>query len=112
MAVTVDTAVGGNRERDLHTGFAFNEIKLSSIFSFASHPMGIKLFNKTKMELSNLKDHISEGTTVMTTIGDYFTKMLDNSMNWKMLKTLIKMSQFCNQKGYVQLETLRKSCRC
>ena len=33
--------------------------------------------------MSNLKEHISEGTTVMTTIGDYFTKMLDNSLSWK-----------------------------
>ncbi len=85
MAVTVDTAVGGNRERDLHTGFTIPmKLKLSSILSFASHPMwALNYFTKPKWELSNLKDHISEGTTVMTTIGDYFTKILDNSLSWK-----------------------------
>ena len=43
----------------------------------------INYFTKPKWELSNLKDHVSEGTKVMTTIGDYFTKMLDNSLSWK-----------------------------
>ena len=81
MAVTVDTAVGGNRERDLYTGFTIPmKLKLNSVASFMLHPKwAIDYFTKPKWELSNLKDHISEGTKVMTTIGDYFTKMLDNS---------------------------------
>ena len=85
MAVTVDTAVGGNRERDLYTGFTIPmKLKLNSVASFMLHPKwAIDYFTKPKWELSNLKDHISEGTTVMTTIGDYFTKMLDNSLSWK-----------------------------
>ncbi len=85
MAVTVDTAVGGNRERDLYTGFTIPmKLKLNSVASFMLHPKwAVDYFTKPKWELSNLKDHISEGTTVMTTIGDYFTKMLDNSMSWK-----------------------------
>ncbi len=85
MAVTVDTAVGGNRERDLYTGFTIPmKLKLNSVASFMLHPKwAIDYFTKPKWELSNLKEHISEGTTVMTTIGDYFTKMLDNSLSWK-----------------------------
>ncbi len=85
MAVTVDTAVGGNRERDLYTGFTIPmKLKLNSVASFMVHPKwAIDYFTKPKWELSNLKDHINEGTTVMTTIGDYFTKMLDNSLSWK-----------------------------
>ncbi len=85
MAVTVDTAVGGNRERDLYTGFTIPmKLKLNSVASFMLHPKwAIDYFTKPKWELSNLKDHINEGTTVMTTIGDYFTKMLDNSLSWK-----------------------------
>ena len=92
MAVTVDTAVGGNRERDLYTGFTIPmKLKMSSIFSFAFHPMwALNYFTKPKWELSNLKDHINEGTTVMTTIGDYFTKMLDNSMSWKDVENINK----------------------
>ena len=92
MAVTVDTAVGGNRERDLYTGFTIPmKLKLNSVASFMLHPKwAIDYFTKPKWELSNLKDHISEGTTVMTTIGDYFTKMLDNSMSWKDVENINK----------------------
>ena len=92
MAVTVDTAVGGNRERDLYTGFTIPmKLKLSSAVSFMLHPKwAVDYFTKPKWELSNLKDHISEGTKVMTTIGDYFTKMLDNSMSWKDVENINK----------------------
>ena len=92
MAVTVDTAVGGNRERDLYTGFTIPmKLKLNSVASFMLHPKwAIDYFTKPKWELSNLKDHISEGTTVMTTIGDYFTKMLDNSLSWKDVENINK----------------------
>ena len=92
MAVTVDTAVGGNRERDLYTGFTIPmKLKLSSVVSFMLHPKwAVDYFTKPKWELSNLKDHISEGTKVMTTIGDYFTKMLDNSMSWKDVENINK----------------------
>ena len=112
MAVTVDTAVGGNRERDLYTGFTIPmKLKLSSIFSFALHPMwALNYFTKPKWELSNLKDNISEGTTVMTTIGDYFTKMLDNSLSWKDVEAINKKwgRQFAI-KGVMSVEDAKKA---
>ncbi len=112
MAVTVDTAVGGNRERDLHTGFTIPmQLKLSSIFSFALHPMwALNYFTKPKWELSNLKDHIKEGTTVMTTIGDYFTKMLDNSLGWKDVEEINKKwgRQFAI-KGIMSVDDAKKA---
>ena len=92
MAVTVDTAVGGNRERDLYTGFTIPmKLKLDSILSFMTHPMwAYNYFTKPKWELSNLKNHISVGTNVMTSIGDYFTNMLDNSLDWKGVEEINK----------------------
>ena len=112
MAVTVDTAVGGNRERDLYTGFTIPmKLKLSSIFSFALHPMwALNYFIKPKWELSNLKDHVNEGTKVMTTIGDYFTKMLDNSMSWKDVENINKQwgGQFAI-KGVMSVEDAKKA---
>ena len=92
MAVTVDTAVGGNRERDLYTGFTIPmKLKLESMLSFMTHPMwAFNYFTHPKWELSNLKNHISEGTNVMTSIGDYFTKMLDNSLDWKGVEEINK----------------------
>ena len=112
MAVTVDTAVGGNRERDLYTGFTIPmKLKLNSVASFMLHPKwAIDYFTKPKWELSNLKDHISEGTKVMTTIGDYFTKMLDNSMSWKDVENINKEwgRQFAI-KGVMSVEDAKKA---
>ena len=75
------------------------------------HPKwAVDYFTKPKWELSNLKDHISEGTKVMTTIGDYFTKMLDNSMSWKDVENINKEwgRQFAI-KGVMSVEDAKKA---
>ena len=92
MAVTVDSSVGGNRERDLYTGFTIPlNLSLNSIISFATHPAwAFNYFTKPKWELSNLNKHVTEGTNLMTSIGDYFTKMLDNSLSWKKIEEINK----------------------
>ena len=92
MAVTVDTAVGGNRERDLQTGFTIPmKLSLNSALSFMTHPSwALNYFTKPKWELSNLKNHIDAGTNVMTSIGDYFTNMLNNSLDWKGVEKINK----------------------
>ncbi len=85
LALTVDTIVGGNRERDLHTGFTTPpKLSLKSLISFATHPTwAINYFTHEAYELSQLKDYIKEGTNISIKIGDYFTKMIDQSMTWK-----------------------------
>ena len=112
MAITVDTAVGGNRERDLKTGFTIPmKLSLSSIVSFMSHPMwAINYFTKPRWELPNLKDHIDAGTNVMTSIGDYFTKMLDNSLGWKDVEEINKNwgKQFAI-KGIMSVDDAKKA---
>ena len=92
MAVTVDSSVGGNRERDLYTGFTIPlNLSFKSIISFATHPAwAFNYFTKPKWELSNLNKHVTEGTNLMTSIGDYFTKMLDNSLSWKKIEEINK----------------------
>ena len=92
MAVTVDSSVGGNRERDLYTGFTIPlNLSLKGIISFATHPAwAFNYFTKPKWELSNLNKHVTEGTNLMTSIGDYFTKMLDNSLSWKKIEEINK----------------------
>ena len=85
MALTVDTITGGNRERDLRTGFTSPpKLTPSSLFSFATKPMwGINYLTKGKFELPHLQDYVKEGTDTNTSIGQYFSTMLDQSMNWK-----------------------------
>ena len=85
LALTVDTITGGNRERDLRTGFSIPpRLTLASMLSFATHPMwGINYLTKPKFRLPHLEEYVSAGTNVNTSIGSYFSSMLDQSMNWK-----------------------------
>ena len=112
MCVTVDTIVGGNRERDLYTGFTIPmKLKLGSIMSFALHPSwAFNYLTHSKWELSNLKNHIAEGTDVMTNIGDYFTKMIDQSLNWKVVEEINKNwgKQFA-LKGIMSIEDAKRA---
>ncbi|MEM7542788.1 MAG: alpha-hydroxy acid oxidase [Pseudomonadota bacterium] len=84
LALTVDTITGGNRERDLHTGFTSPpKLTPSSLLSFAMRPGWTWNFlTKPKFDLPHLSQHIGAGTSVAISVGDYFSTMLDQSMNW------------------------------
>ncbi|MEC8112917.1 MAG: alpha-hydroxy acid oxidase, partial [Pseudomonadota bacterium] len=84
LALTVDTIVGGNRERDLWTGFTSPpRLTPSSLASFATHPSWtLNYLLREPFELSNLKDHIPEGSNVSISVSDYFSTMLDQTMDW------------------------------
>ena len=112
LALTVDTITGGNRERDLRTGFTSPpKLTLSSLFSFASKPMwGINYLTKPKFELPQLQDHVSEGTDTATSIGSYFSSMLDQSMNWKDAENLCsKWGGHFALKGIMSVEDAKKA---
>jgi L-lactate dehydrogenase (cytochrome) len=85
IALTVDTIVGGNRERCLRTGFTSPpKLTPTSAFSFASHPgWTLNYLLRERFALPNLESHVAEGTNVAMSIGEYFTTMLDQSMDWK-----------------------------
>jgi L-lactate dehydrogenase (cytochrome) len=85
LALTVDTIVGGNRERDLLTGFTMPmRLTLKSLLSFAAHPSWAwNYFTHERFELSQLKGYVSEGTNIAISVADYFNTMLDQSMDWK-----------------------------
>ena len=84
LALTVDTITAGSRERDLRTGFKSPpQLTLSSLFSFISKPMwGLNYVFRENFELPLLKNSVAELTNVATSIGSYFSTMLDQSMNW------------------------------
>ncbi len=84
VALTVDTIVGGNRERDLHTGFTTPlRLNLKSLLSFARHPgWAFNYFTHERFELAQLKDHVQEGTNVAVSVAEYFDKLMDQSMDW------------------------------
>ena len=92
MILTVDTIVGGNRERDLHTGFTSPpKLTLKSLLSFATHPAWVfNYYFHKRFELSQLKDYFKEGTNIAISVADYLNTMLDQSMDWKSVEDIIK----------------------
>ena len=112
LALTVDTITGGNRERDLRTGFTSPpKLTINSLFSFASKPVWVwNYLTKPKFELPHLKDHISEGTSTATSIGSYFSSMLDQSMNWKDAENLCaKWGGHFALKGIMSVEDAKRA---
>ena len=84
LTLTVDTITGGNRERDLRTGFTSPpRLTPKSLLQFACKPAwGLNYLFREKFELAQLKDHMKEGTNIAISVGDYFSSMLDQSMDW------------------------------
>ena len=84
LTLTVDTITGGNRERDLHTGFTTPpRLTPKSLFEFAAKPAwALNYLLREKFELSQLKAHVGEGSNISISVGDYFSTMLDQNMNW------------------------------
>ncbi|MBI14821.1 MAG: alpha-hydroxy-acid oxidizing enzyme [Chloroflexi bacterium] len=111
LALTVDTVALGNRERDLRTGFTVPlRLSLSSILSFITHPSwGINYLTHSKFELPILKKHIEEANFAIA-LSDYFSKMIDVSINWKDAEELRKKwgREFCI-KGIMSVEDAQKA---
>ena len=112
IALTVDTITGGKRERDLVTGFT-SPPKLTprSALSFATHPRWtLNYLLREKFELSNLKDYVGEGSNVSISIGDYFSTMLDQSMDWRAAEEVRKRwgGHFC-LKGVMSVADARRA---
>jgi len=112
MALTVDTITGGNRERDLRTGFKIPpQLTLKGMMSFALKPnWGINYLTKPKFELPHLQDYVAEGTSAVSSIGDYFSNMLDQSMSWKDAENLCKRwNGHFALKGVMSVEDAKKA---
>ena len=112
MALTVDTITGGNRERDLRTGFTSPpKLTPSSLLSFAAHPSWAWNFlTKEKFDMPHLSGHVGEGTNLAVTVGEYFSTMLDQSMNWKDAEALCAKwdGQFA-LKGIMSVEDAKRA---
>lgn len=112
IALTVDTIVGGNRERCLRSGFTSPpRITPSSALSFAMHPRWtLDYLLREPFELSNLKDHLDEGSRKSMSVGEYFTKMLDQSLDWNAAEAIRADwgGQFC-LKGIMSVADARRA---
>jgi len=112
LALTVDTIVGGNRERDLYTGFTYPlKLSLRSLLEFIIKPAwGINHITHKKFQLSQLKDFIAEGTSISISVGEYFTKMCDQNLDWKAAEEINKYwgGQFA-LKGIMSVEDAKRA---
>src|SRR5438067_1299394 len=98
MMLTVDSITGGNRERDLRTGFSIPfSLTLGGMLQFAVKPMwGLNYVTHEKFRLPQLDDHVDMSGGALS-IGRYFTEMLDPSMNWNDVAEMVRLwnGQFC-----------------
>jgi len=112
LALTVDTITGGNRERDLHTGFTTPpKLTARSLFSFAAHPAwAFHFLFGEKFELKELAGHVKEGSNLAISVGDYFSSMLDQSMDWSDAEALRARwdGPFC-LKGVMSVEDAKRA---
>ncbi|MCY0148977.1 alpha-hydroxy-acid oxidizing protein [Hoeflea sp. G2-23] len=111
MMLTVDSITGGNRERDLRTGFSIPfKLSLAGMAQFAIKPLwGINYVTHPKFALPQLDDHVDMSDGALS-IGRYFTEMLDPSMNWDDVAQMVKEwdGQFC-LKGIMSVEDAKKA---
>ena len=111
MMLTVDSITGGNRERDLRTGFSIPfRLTLGGMLQFAIKPMwGINYVTHEAFKLPQLDEHVDMGGGAMS-IGRYFTEMLDPSMTWDDVAKMVQFwdGQFC-LKGVMSVEDAKRA---
>ena len=111
MMLTVDSITGGNRERDLRTGFSIPfRLTLGGMIQFAIKPMwGINYVTHERFRLPQLEGHVDMSGGA-SSIGGYFTEMLDPSMTWDDVTRMVSdwNGQFC-LKGVMTVEDARRA---
>jgi len=111
MMLTVDSITGGNRERDLRTGFSIPfRLTLAGLLQFAIKPMwGLNYVTHERFRLPQLDEHVDMGNGAMS-IGRYFTEMLDPSMDWDDVAEMVRLwdGPFC-LKGVMSAADARRA---
>ena len=111
LMLTVDTITGGNRERDLRTGFSIPpRLTLGGMIQFAVKPMwGINHVTRESFKLPQLDGHVDMSGGALS-IGRYFTEMLDQDMDWDDVAEMVAFwdGQFC-LKGVMSVRDARRA---
>ncbi len=112
LMLTVDSIVGGNRERDLRTGFSIPfRLTLGGMASFAMKPMwGINYVTHERFRLPQIEEHTKLNGNMTSSIAGYFNDMLDPSMDWDDAEEMCKLwdGQFC-LKGIMSVEDAKRA---
>ncbi|HZW60143.1 MAG TPA: alpha-hydroxy acid oxidase [Woeseiaceae bacterium] len=84
LALTVDTIVAGNRERDYRTGMTTPpKLTLRSMASFLAHPHWLANYLlRPKFDLPNISRSIDLGSRVQSSVVDYIDRQMKRSISW------------------------------
>jgi L-lactate dehydrogenase (cytochrome) len=84
LALTVDTIVAGNRERDYVTGMTTPpRLTPRSLLSFARHAgWTFNYVLRDKFDLPNISQSVEAGSKVKTSIVDYLDTQLKRTIDW------------------------------
>ena len=111
MMLTVDSITGGNRERDLRTGFSIPfRLTLGGMLQFALKPRwGLNYVTHERFALPQLQEHVDFGGGALS-IGRYFTEMLDPSMTWDDVAQMVREwnGPFC-LKGVMAVDDAKRA---
>jgi len=92
LALTVDTIVAGNRERDYHTGMTTPpKLTPSSLLSFALHPRWT--FNyllRDRFDLPNISATIEAGSKRKSSVMEYIDSQLKRTIDWDDVAAMIE----------------------
>ncbi len=114
LALTVDTITGGNRERDLKTGFTSPpKFDLKSLISYATSPSWtLNYLLRKKFDLPFLSNYVAEGTKFAVSVSEYFSTMLDQNITWSDAENIRKYwnGPFC-LKGIMSVEDAKNAVK-
>ena len=84
MALTVDTVVAGNRERDYTTGMTTPpKLTPRSLLSFATHPRWtLNYLFREKFDLPNVSKYTKQGSKIASSLIDYINAQVKVSIDW------------------------------
>ena len=84
LALTVDTIVAGNRERDYLTGMTTPpRLTPRSLLSFAAHPRwSLNYLFRQRFDLPNVSPYLRAGSSVATSVVDYINQQMRQSIDW------------------------------
>jgi L-lactate dehydrogenase (cytochrome) len=92
LALTVDTPVPGNRERDRRSGFSLPpRLTMKSLLSFALHPgWSLPALTGSKFDFANVSHRADALKAGPMSLFDYINRQFDTSLTWRDLEWLAK----------------------
>jgi L-lactate dehydrogenase (cytochrome) len=92
LALTVDTVVAGNRERDYVTGMTTPpKFTLASLLSFAMHPgWTLAYLAGERFELPNVSRYVKQGSDVASSVASYIHEQFRPNIAWDDAANLIQ----------------------